>query len=132
MTTENGMNNITEITLFVAELERSKEFYQESFKLAVIYEDEHCAVFDYGNTRINLLQQSQAPELVEPALVGNRGDGARFLFTIQVPEVDPVCEELKRRGVQLLNGPITRPWGRRTACFSDPDGHMWEIAQVLN
>jgi uncharacterized glyoxalase superfamily protein PhnB len=31
----------------------------------------------------------------------------------------------------LLNGPIDRPWGRRTAAFADPAGHLWEVAQEL-
>ncbi|MEO2258682.1 VOC family protein [Paenibacillus amylolyticus] len=125
------VNKITEITLFVEDLQRSKTFYQESFQLLIQYEDENCAVFDYGNTCINLLNQSNARELIDPAQFGRVEDGARFLFTIQVPDVDRLCNELKIRGVTLLNGPITRPWGRRTACFADPDGHIWEIAQVL-
>lgn len=122
---------ITEITLFVEELQRSKQFYQETFGLPIAYEDESCAVFDYGNTSINLLNRADAGELIEPAKVGSAGDGARFQFTIQVPDVDQVCETLTARGVVLLNGPVTRPWGRRTACFADPDGHVWEIAQLL-
>ncbi len=123
---------ITEISLFVEDLQRSKAFYQETFNLAVRYEDESCAVFDFGNTCINLLDQLNAHELIEPARVGNSGDGVRFQFTIQLPDVDRVCAELEAKGVQMLNGPITRPWGRRTACFADPDGHVWEMAQVLN
>jgi lactoylglutathione lyase len=131
METTDLANKITEITLFVEDLHRSKTFYQETFKLAILYEDDNCAVFDYGNTCINLLHQSNARELIEPAQVGHRGDGTRVQFTIQVPDVDRVADELKLRGVKFLNGPLTRPWGRRTACFADPDGHLWEIAQVL-
>ena len=37
--------------------------------------------------------------------------------------------ELARRGVTLLNGPMDRPWGVRTASFVDPGGHIWEIAK---
>ncbi|GLX69641.1 VOC family protein [Paenibacillus glycanilyticus] len=131
MAITNWANKITEITLFVEDLHRSKTFYQETFKLAIIYEDHNCAVINYGNTNINLLNQSNAQELIEPAQVGYKGEGVRFQFTIQVPDVDQVCEELEVRGVKLLNGPITRSWGRRTACFADPDGHVWEIAQLL-
>jgi uncharacterized glyoxalase superfamily protein PhnB len=40
-----------------------------------------------------------------------------------------MCAELASRGVTLLNGPIDRPWGIRTACFQDPAGHIWEIAK---
>lgn len=132
METTEWSTKITEITLFVEDLQRSKSFYQEAFRLALMYEDDACAVFDFGNTSINLLHQSNAHELIEPAQVGHRGDGARFQFTIQVLDVDRVCDELINRGVKLLNGPLTRPWGRRTACFADPDGHVWEIAQVLS
>jgi uncharacterized glyoxalase superfamily protein PhnB len=31
--------------------------------------------------------------------------------------------------VKLLNGPMDRPWGIRTAAFADPAGHVWEIAK---
>lgn len=125
------VNPITEITLFVEDLPRSRAFYQETFQLAIHYEDAGCVVFDYGNTCINLLNQQNAPELVEPAQVGRAGEGTRFLFTIQVSDVDQICTELEQQGVKLLNGPITRPWGRRTACLADPDGYVWELAQLL-
>ena len=44
-------------------------------------------------------------------------------------DVDAMCAELTSRGVQLLNGPIDRPSGVRTASFKDPGGHIWEIAK---
>ena len=34
--------------------------------------------------------------------------------------------------LDLLNGPVNRPWGVRTASFADPGGHIWEIAQELS
>jgi uncharacterized glyoxalase superfamily protein PhnB len=52
-------------------------------------------------------------------------------LTIEVNDADAVCAQLEQRGVQLINGPIDRPWGRRTAAFADPAGHLWEVAQVL-
>ena len=119
---------IAAITLFVESLEDARRFYQEVFGLPVVYEDENSAVFRLGETLINLLDVSQAPELVEPAAVASPETGVRFQFTIEVEDVDAMCEELRRRGVELLNGPIDRPWGIRTASFRDPGGHVWEIA----
>ncbi len=55
--------------------------------------------------------------------------GSRMQFTIAVDDVDAMCAELAKRGVELLNGPIDRPWGIRTASFRDPAGHIWEIAK---
>jgi uncharacterized glyoxalase superfamily protein PhnB len=51
------------------------------------------------------------------------------VFTFTVDDVDAMCGELIGRGVQLLNGPMNRPWGIRTASFLDPNGYIWEIAK---
>ncbi|HEY8646383.1 MAG TPA: VOC family protein [Gaiellaceae bacterium] len=57
------------------------------------------------------------------------GAGARMQFTMEVADVDAMCEELVSRGAELLNGPMDTPWGIRTASFRDPGGHIWELAQ---
>ncbi|MCX6500353.1 MAG: VOC family protein [Arthrobacter sp.] len=116
------------ITLFVEDLPASKRFYQEVFGLPVAFEDDASTVFRFDNTMINLLKTEEAPELIRPAPVATPDAGARMQFTIQVDDVDAICTELARRGVELLNGPMDRPWGIRTASFCDPGGHIWEIA----
>jgi uncharacterized glyoxalase superfamily protein PhnB len=74
------------------------------------------------------LEASEAHPLVAPATVATRDAGARFQFTLAVEDVDAMVEELKSRGVDLLNGPMDRPWGIRTASFRDPGGYIWEVA----
>ncbi len=81
------------------------------------------------NMMINLLQVDEAPELIEPAAVASKEAGSRSLLTIAVE--DAICADLERHGVQLLNGPVDRSWGRRTAAFADPVGNLWEVAQEL-
>jgi catechol 2,3-dioxygenase-like lactoylglutathione lyase family enzyme len=119
---------IRAITLFVEDLEATKQFYRAVFGLPVTYEDDNSAVFRFDNTLINLLKTTAAVGLIEPAAVASREAGARVQFTIEVEDVDAMCAELAKRGVELLNGPIDRPWGIRTASFRDPGGHIWEIA----
>jgi catechol 2,3-dioxygenase-like lactoylglutathione lyase family enzyme len=116
------------ITLFVEDLEAAKRFYREVFGLPVKFEDDDSVVFDFGNTLVNLLKTTAARELIEPAAVAAREVGSRLQLTIEVDDVDAKCAELAARGVELLNGPMDRPWGVRTASFSDPGGHIWEIA----
>ena len=116
------------ITLFVEDLDVAKQFYQKVFGLPVVFEDDNSSVFKFGNTLINLLKTTAAGELIEPATVASREAGARLQFTITVDDVDTMCEELATRGVKLLNGPMDRSWGIRTASFIDPGGHIWEIA----
>ena len=116
------------ITLFVEDLEEARRFYGDVFGLPVLVEDEDSAVFRFGDTLVNLLRSSEAPELVAPAAVAGRDAGVRFQLTLAVDDVDAMCGELAARGVALLNGPVDRPWGIRTAAFRDPGGHVWEIA----
>ena len=119
---------ISAITLFVEDLEDAKRFYGEVFGLPVAYEDDASAVFKFENTLVNLLKTTEAKGLIAPATVASRNAGSRLQFTITVDDVDAMCAELASRGVKLLNGPMDRPWGIRTARFSDPGGHIWEIA----
>jgi catechol 2,3-dioxygenase-like lactoylglutathione lyase family enzyme len=120
---------IAAITLFVEDLAQARRFYEEVFRLPVVFEDEVSAVFKFGETLVNLLQAGEGPELVAPANVASPDAGVRFQFTLNVDDVDAMCAELQSRGVELLNGPVDRPWGIRTASFRDPGGHIWEIAK---
>jgi catechol 2,3-dioxygenase-like lactoylglutathione lyase family enzyme len=120
---------ISAITLFVEDLDAAKKFYRDVFGLPVAFEDGQSAVFKFKNTLINLLTKTAAHGLIEPAQVASREAGARLQLTIEVDDVDAMCAELTSRGVELLNGPMDRPWGIRTASFKDPAGHIWEIAK---
>jgi catechol 2,3-dioxygenase-like lactoylglutathione lyase family enzyme len=129
--TISEMKNLECVTLFVEDLAASKKFYFEIFDLKIVYEDPVSAVFKLENVMINLLKISEAPSLILPAKVAVSSAGQRLMFTVLVPNVDEVCGKLKTLGVQLLNGPQDRPWGRRTAAFEDPAGHVWELAHGI-
>ena len=120
---------ISVITLFVEDLEATKQFYWKVFSLPVIFEDDNSAVLKFSNILINLLKITAAGELIEPAKLASHEAGSRFVFTIDVEDVDARCAELIARGVKLLNGPLDRPWGVRTVSFIDPGGYIWELAQ---
>ena len=115
------------ITLFAEDLEATKAFYERVFDLPVHFEDPHSAVFRFGDLLVNLLSIDEAPELIGPARVAAPEAGARMQLTIEVDDVDAICAKLTARGVELLNGPMDRPWGIRTAAFQDPAGNVWEI-----
>ena len=115
---------IRAITLFVEDMEAAERFYQEVFGLPIVFEDDYSAVFNFGQTLINLLKATAARELIEPAVVARREAGSRLVLTVQVDDVDAMCMELATRGVDLLSGPMDRSWGVRTASFSDPGGHI--------
>ena len=119
------------ITLFTEDLPGSKAYYTDVFGLKQVFEDDVSVAFRFNGTIINVLAVSAAADLVAPATVGAPGGGPRLEFTVEVDDVDAVAAELATRGVTLLNGPMDRPWGLRTASFADPAGHVWEIAHGL-
>ena len=126
-----SLKNVGAITMFIEDVQRSKSFYEQVFDVQAIYEDEDAVAFRFENTIVNLLKTDAAPELIEPATVGEPDAGSRFQLTIGVDDVDTACSELAAKGVELLNGPMDREWGVRTASFTDPDGHIWEVAARL-
>ncbi|HMS00559.1 MAG TPA: VOC family protein [Anaerolineales bacterium] len=128
-TMNSWVKEIAAITLFAEDLPAAKHFYQQVFELPVFFEDKDSCVFKFGNTLVNLLKATEVKELIEPANVASRDSGSRFVFTIEVEDVDAMCKELEARGVKLLNGPMDRPWGVRTASFMDPSGYIWEFAK---
>jgi lactoylglutathione lyase len=127
-----SLKSVGAITLFVDDPKRSKTFYEKVFELSPIYEDDDSAAFKFENTLVNLLKDAAAHDLIAPAMVAEGGVGSRLQLTIWVDDADAACEALAARGVALLHGPMDRVWGVRTASFTDPDGHIWEVAQALD
>lgn len=128
------MTNFAElevVTLFVEDVDAAKAFHVDVLGTEVLFADEGSAVVKLSNLMINLPGIENAPTLVEPMPVGAAGAGARALYTIRVADADAAHQELGARGAVFLNGPIDRPWGRRTAAFADPAANVWEIAEVL-
>ena len=126
-----SLNSVGAITMFVEDRQRSKSFYEKVFDVAAIHEDEDAVAFKFENMIVNLLELRAADDLIDPASVARGEAGSRFQLTIWVEDVDAVCAELESRGITLLNGPMNREWGVRTTSFTDPDGHIWEVAQEL-
>jgi catechol 2,3-dioxygenase-like lactoylglutathione lyase family enzyme len=126
--TAETANRVFAITLFTDDLAESKRFYRGAFAMPIVHEDPASVAFAFPNIIVNLVQVDEAPELIAPAAVGAAGTPARMMLTLQVEDVDRACERLRALGVDLLNGPLNRPWGPRTATFADPSGHCWELS----
>ena len=126
-----SLTNVQAITMFIADVERSKRWYERVFDVQAVYEDENAVAFHFDNMVVNMLRSSAAHELIGPAVVADEESGARFQLTIGVDDADATYAELSSRGAGFINGPMDREWGLRTAAFADPDGHIWEIAENI-
>lgn len=125
--TENLSNSgIFALTLFTEDLAASKTFYAILLNCEPIWGDAVSCVFKTGDTMINLLQNAAVGALIAPADMAS--PGLRALYTLRVENVDKTCARLTAQGLRLLNGPMDRPWGIRTAALQDPSGHCWELS----
>jgi catechol 2,3-dioxygenase-like lactoylglutathione lyase family enzyme len=117
------------VTLFVRDLDRTAEFYQEAFGLHADRPDPDTAMLKFKNVYVFLHKAAAAQDPVPEVMAEARKGAGQF--AIIVDDVDAVCSELTARGVEVITGPADRPWGMRTVTFADPAGHIWEIAQGL-
>jgi catechol 2,3-dioxygenase-like lactoylglutathione lyase family enzyme len=129
MTGQTWPTSIGAMTLFCEDLAASKAFYAEFLAAAPVWGDAVSSVFRAGETMINLLQVAAVAELIHPAPMA--APGVRAVYTLSVPDVDLEADRLRAAGLALLNGPMDRPWGIRTASLQDPSGHVWELAAPL-
>ena len=119
------------LTLFVEDVPAAAAFYRDVLRLPVLFQDDVSTVLALGPTVLNVLAVGAAGPAVAPSRPAAVGDVPRMLLTLWVDDADAACRELQGRGVVLLNGPVDRPWGKRTAAFVDPAGVVWEVAQDL-
>lgn len=118
--------HLSAVSLYVADIARSREFYTRVFDAEVAYEDEQNVVIKFDNVFFNLLDMKVAYAPTSP----DRGP-LPLEFNIWVEDVDAAHAALVAKGVEFLHGPTDREWGMRNATFFDPDGHRFELARQI-
>jgi catechol 2,3-dioxygenase-like lactoylglutathione lyase family enzyme len=118
------------MTLLVADLSRSKQFYQDAFGLSAQHEDADSVMFRFKDMYV-FLRKAPVTDGPPADFAFELAKGGAGQFAIIVGDVDAVSAELAGRGVPIISGPGDRDWGMRTVTFADPSGHVWEIAQPV-
>ena len=126
---------LTQVRLLVTEYEACFFFYRDTLGFSVGYgsENEDYASFNTQNVMLALFKRPLMAEVAGtidlPVEVESQG---RVVLHFQVDSVDQTVEQLRAKGVVIVQGPTDRPaWGSRTAHFRDPDGTLIEISQGL-
>ena len=121
-----SIRHINAISLYVADVARSAEFYRRVFETEVMEAGPGNILVKLENMLLNLLDMSTAYEPTGP----DRGP-LPLELNIWVEDVDAVYAELLTRGVAFIAPPTDQPWGMRNISFIDSGGHRLEIAQPL-
>ncbi len=117
------------IALAVDSLSTSQQFYEDGLGLPRADSPPGVVFFDLNGTWLGL---SERKNLAQDSGVSASGNGYRgFNLAHNVAseeEVDQIVETAVSVGATLVKAPTKADWGGYHAYFSDPDGHLWEIA----
>jgi len=118
------------VTLGVADIARSRAFYQRLGLKASPAGNDDVAFFDANGIVLGLfghdplahdagLAAQAMPEFRGVSLAWNAADEA---------EVDAIMAHAVACGAKLMKPPQKVFWGGYSGYFADPDGHLWEVA----
>ena len=127
------MNHKVEWIILVTDnYQKSHAFYKDTLGLEIEREvpNEEFCQYKMQNCYLALYGRKFMNNLVGEGFIKSSG-GAIYTFG-ESENIDGQYEGLKSKGVKFIKSPTTQAWGQRTAYFTDPDGHIWEIQQWIS
>ncbi len=116
------------VTLGVADLARSRAFYEGLGWTTRAEPDDDVVFFQAGGMIVALWDRAQ---LAEDSVVADAGGwgGVTLAHNVRsAEEVDAVLAEVEAAGATVGRPGAETFWGGYSGVFLDPDGHPWEIA----
>ena len=125
------IKSISELALWVDDLERAVSFYTQRLGFEVESSDPGHNAFLRSEDFLLVLFDRRLPNtaLANDYLArtgGPRGDVYHVAFRMDRSELDPLAESLRGEGMEV-KGPVDFPNGRRSYFFDDPDEHYIEL-----
>jgi hypothetical protein len=123
------VSRLSFVTLGVADLERSRTFYETLGFRASAASNPHVTFFDAGGVVLALFGRNA---LAEDAGVRDSHPGFSGIALAHnaagESDVDQFLIEAVAAGGTLVKAGQDTFWGGYAGYFSDPDGHLWEVA----
>ena len=117
------------ITLGVADLKRSREFYERLGWQRSMAKAEGIVFFQAGGMALALFPRHELAKDANVAPEGNGFKGFSLAYNARTrAEVDSTLSEAEFAGAKILKPAEEAFWGGYSGYFSDLDGFLWEIA----
>lgn len=117
------------VTIGVADLARAQRFYEQGLGWAVSSADDKIRFFQLNGVIFGLYPWDALAEdaQVPPERAGFSGVTLAYCARSK-GEVDTTLARAKEAGAQITKPAQEVFWGGYSGYFSDPDGHLWEVA----
>jgi predicted lactoylglutathione lyase len=117
------------ITLGVADLKRSSDFYENLGWRRSMAKAEGVVFFQTGGMAVALFPRHELAKDANIAPGGHGSNGVSLAYNARSRgEVDAVLAEAEAAGAKILKPAQEAFWGGYSGHFSDPDGFLWEVA----
>ncbi|MBI1779358.1 MAG: VOC family protein [Proteobacteria bacterium] len=117
------------ITLGVADLERSRRFYERLGWKPSSAGDGHVFFYQLPGMALALWSRASLAADAGIADVGTGFGGIALAQNVRRrDEVDAVLSQAEAAGGRILKAGSNAFWGGYTGYFADPDDHPWEVA----
>ena len=119
------------LTLGVADVERSRRFYEEGLGWRVTRSQDDWVCFDLGDGASALALWPREKLAQDAAAHGTGGEfgGVTLAYnTTSRERVDELLAEAERAGGRIVKPAEDAFWGGYSGYFADPDGYPWEVA----
>ncbi|MDT3686388.1 MAG: VOC family protein [Pseudorhodoplanes sp.] len=126
------LDRVLETALYVDDLERAANFYEQVLDLPLLTSDARFRAYDVGGNNVLLLFARGATletvHLPGGTIPPHDGHGPLHVAFAIAAEVLPRWEErLESQNIEI-EGRTEWPRGGRSIYFRDPDGHLLELA----
>ncbi|MGG2093418.1 VOC family protein [Bacillus sp. S13(2024)] len=126
---------LLQIRILVKDFKKSAMFYRDLLEFPVSWyeEDMEYALFNNGETKIELVSRKMMAELVGEGDKPLEAEAqSKFLLQFEVEDVDNTYNRLREKGIKFVNEPHERKeWRACVAHFRDPDDNLIEIYKML-
>ena len=120
---------ISMVTLGVTNLARSIEFYEQGLGFPRMDSPPEVAFFTLNGTWLGIYGRDSLVKDIGIAPIEPAHGAFSLAHNVESEEeVDKLMDEAKLAGATVLREPYQMEWGGYCGFFSDPDGHVWEIA----
>ncbi|MCH9675760.1 MAG: VOC family protein [Gammaproteobacteria bacterium] len=114
------------IAIYVADLKRSKAFYQDLLELVVTFDSDWCVqMSSVQHPALKLTLQPRNHELIPEAY---RHTPQGFSIAFVVDDVDRLYQRARSMNLRIIKAPTNEMYGQRRFLTLDPDGGLVDVS----